>query len=199
MSGLERTANAPVAQLDRVLASGAKGRGFKSRLAYHKPLDFTAFSVFVSKSVSKITKTEPLLRLCFLSPVIEVEHHADLRVPLHDPVMLIFPYGAHALRRLFGIVADEPDGLRVEHLAVLELLPSDALVNVAELLVLVLVSQGVLGVVLGRVQLVAHILDKALDLLHLTILLSDSGTASQSRSGPAGSHRRREAIASPAH
>ena len=26
--------NAPVAQLDRVLASGAKGRGFKSRLAY---------------------------------------------------------------------------------------------------------------------------------------------------------------------
>ena len=28
--------NAPVAQLDRVLASGAKGRGFKSRLAYQK-------------------------------------------------------------------------------------------------------------------------------------------------------------------
>ena len=27
---------APVAQLDRVLASGAKGRGFKSRLAYQK-------------------------------------------------------------------------------------------------------------------------------------------------------------------
>ena len=27
---------APVAQLDRVLASGAKGRGFESRLAYQK-------------------------------------------------------------------------------------------------------------------------------------------------------------------
>lgn len=31
-----RLINAPVAQLDRVLASGAKGRGFKSRLAYQK-------------------------------------------------------------------------------------------------------------------------------------------------------------------
>ena len=30
--------NAPVAQLDRVLASGAKGRGFKSRLAYQKEI-----------------------------------------------------------------------------------------------------------------------------------------------------------------
>ena len=115
--------NAPVAQLDRVLASGAKGRGFKSRLAYHKPLDFTAFSVFVSKSVSKIAKTEPLLRLCFLSPVIEIELHADLRVPLHDLIVLIFPDGAHRLVRCFAVLADEPDGLRVEHLAVVELLP----------------------------------------------------------------------------
>ena len=96
--------NGPVAQLDRVLASGAKGRGFKSRLAYHKRLDFTAFSVFVSKSVSKIAKTEPLLRLCFLSPVIESELHADLRVPLHDLIVLIFPDGAHRLVRLPSVL-----------------------------------------------------------------------------------------------
>ena len=31
----EKAAYAPVAQLDRVLASGAKGRGFESRPAYH--------------------------------------------------------------------------------------------------------------------------------------------------------------------
>ena len=33
---LSRLLNAPVAQLDRVLASGAKGRGFESRPAYQK-------------------------------------------------------------------------------------------------------------------------------------------------------------------
>ena len=32
------TNRAPVAQLDRVSASGAEGRGFESRRAYHPPL-----------------------------------------------------------------------------------------------------------------------------------------------------------------
>ena len=36
MSGLERTANAPVAQLDRVFGYEPKGRGFESLLAYQQ-------------------------------------------------------------------------------------------------------------------------------------------------------------------
>ena len=36
MSGLERIANAPVAQLDRVFGYEPKGRGFESLLAYQQ-------------------------------------------------------------------------------------------------------------------------------------------------------------------
>lgn len=39
------------------------------------------------------------------------------------------------------MLADDPDGLRVEHLAAVELLPRNALVNVAELLFLVLAEK----------------------------------------------------------
>lgn len=35
------TNRAPVAQLDRVSASGAEGHGFESRRAYHLPLGLT--------------------------------------------------------------------------------------------------------------------------------------------------------------
>lgn len=38
MSHTFATNDAPVAQLDRVSASGAEGRGFESRRAYHPPL-----------------------------------------------------------------------------------------------------------------------------------------------------------------
>ena len=52
-----------------------------------------------------------------LSPVIESELHADLRVPLHELLVLIFPYGAHRLVLLLAVLPDEPDGLSVSHAA----------------------------------------------------------------------------------
>ncbi len=41
MSHTSATNRAPVAQLDRVSASGAEGHGFESRRAYHLPFDVT--------------------------------------------------------------------------------------------------------------------------------------------------------------
>ena len=82
-----------------------------------KPLILQRFSFSSAKALVKSQKTEPQLRLCFLSPVIESELHSDHRFPLYDPIMLIFPDQAHT-----SILADEPHCLRVEQLTVFQLL-----------------------------------------------------------------------------
>ena len=47
MSGLERTANAPVAQLDRVFGYEPKGRGFESLLARQAKVRYFGNGLFV--------------------------------------------------------------------------------------------------------------------------------------------------------